>query len=124
MHRHVAGGARSDVCNSTEYSTILFTQEAERVIDAHAARHGEQPLFLYLAHQAVHVGNKPTPHHPEYWLDQAPPEYIEKYAWVQDVQRRNLSAMVTVLDESVGNVTAALKRNNMWDNTLLVFSTE
>ena len=37
LHRHVAGGARSDVCNSTEYSTILFTQEAERVIDAHAA---------------------------------------------------------------------------------------
>ena len=57
----------------------------------------------------MHVGNAPTPSHPEYWFDQAPAEYIEKYAWVRDTQRRNLSAMVTALDEAVGNVTAALK---------------
>jgi arylsulfatase A-like enzyme len=49
--------------------------------------------------------------------------YIERYAWVEDEARRNLSAMVTVLDESIGNVTRALKKASMWDNTLLIFST-
>ena len=53
-----------------------------------------KPLFLYLPHQAVHVGNKPEESHPGYWEDQAPLEYIERYAWVKNEQRRNLSAMV------------------------------
>ena len=53
-----------------------------------------KPLFLYLPHQAVHVGNAAEDSHPSYALDQAPIEYIERYAWVEDVERRNLSAMV------------------------------
>eukprot|EP01047_Picozoa_sp_COSAG01_P072042 COSAG01_NODE_11351_length_1952_cov_28.873179_6_plen_67_part_01 len=63
--------------NSSEYATTLYTAEAERIIAHHAATYrsvGEEkeggggsggggrvtrPLFLYLPHQAVHVGNKP-----------------------------------------------------------------
>ena len=122
LHRHTTT-SREDICNSTEYSTMLFTKEAEAIIAEHGSKKDEQPLFLYLAHQAVHVGNKPTPQHTDYWLDQAPARYIEPYAWVTDSKRRNLSAMVSVLDESVGNLTAALKQAKMWDNTLFVFST-
>eukprot|EP00937_MAST-01D_sp_MAST-1D-sp2_P004572 g4572.t1 len=112
------------ICNNTKYSTELFTEEAASVIAAHAPKKDTQPLFLYLAHQAVHIGNFPTQRHPEYWVDQAPARYIEPYAWVQDAGRRNLSAMVSALDESVGNVSRALKDHGMWDNTLLVFSTD
>jgi hypothetical protein len=83
---------------------MLFTSEAEAIIEAHGKSSGEQPMFLYLAHQAVHTGNKKTPMHPEYGTGQAPLPYIERYAWVADEDRRNLSAMVTVLDESVGNI--------------------
>jgi hypothetical protein len=84
----------SVVANASAYSTHLFTAEAERLIaarralptspsicarcppasaprQAHAAGAGAAPLFLYLAHQAVHVGNKPLASHPEYALDQA-----------------------------------------------------
>ena len=32
--------------------------------------------------------------------------------------------MVAVLDEAVGNVTSYLKENNLWDNTLLIFTTD
>lgn len=107
-----------------EYSTQLFTREAERIIAAHGASETSAPLFLYLAHQAVHVGNAPTPSHPEYGLDQAPMRYIEQYAWVAHEERRNLSGMVAALDESVGNVTSALRAAGMWHSTLLVFSTD
>ena len=33
-----------------------------------------------------------------------------------------MNAMVTMLDRGVANVTRALKENNMWNNTLIVFS--
>ena len=82
-----------EACHDSEhYSTILFGTHARAVIAAHPA---ESPLFLYLPHQAVHVGNAAEDSHPSYALDQAPIEYIERYAWVEDVERRNLSAMVS-----------------------------
>jgi hypothetical protein len=66
----------------------------------------------------------PETSHPEYGLDQAPAEYIEKYAWVSNEMRRNLSAMVSVMDEAAGNVTASLKKAGMWEDTLFIFSTD
>jgi hypothetical protein len=94
----------TEVANSSEYSTTLYTTEAARIIAAHA-EHGVMgttggrhvPLFLYLPHQAVHVGNLPEESHPEYARDQAPPEYIERFQHIEDEQRRNLSAMVVCL---------------------------
>ena len=79
------------------------------------AKSKDQPLFLYLPYQAVHVGNKVTPSHPEYGMNQAPLRYIEPYLEVDTgtgpcgnkppgkegdmcplavAQRRNLSGMV------------------------------
>ena len=111
--------------DSTTSIYRLFTTEAISIIANHSANHAAdgKPLFLYLPYQAVHVGNKPTKAHPEYALDQAPIEYIEKYAFVKNEERRNLSAMVTVMDEAAGNVTNALKEHGLWTNCLFIFST-
>ena len=115
---------RQPICNltSNEYSTLRFTREAIELIDRHPK--DGTPMFLYLAHQAVHVGNRPLPSHPEYELDQAPSKYIDKYRFVANEQRRNLSAMVAALDEGVGNVSAALRANQMWHQTVMIFSTD
>ena len=40
------------------YGTELFTQEAIKKINAHDV---SKPMFLYLAHQAVHSANKNDP---------------------------------------------------------------
>jgi arylsulfatase B len=119
---------RVTITNSTLYSTTLYTAEASKIIAAHAQQSNNledaKPLFLYLPYQAVHVGNKPTPAHPEYAVDQAPARYIEPYHDVADVERRNLSGMVAAMDEAAGNVTESLKTNKLWGNTLFIFSTD
>ena len=44
-------------------------------------------------------------------------------SWVANEQRRNLSAMVGVMDEAAGNVTRALKDAGLWDDTIFVVLT-
>ena len=51
--------------------------------------HNVQPCCYCVAdlpYQAVHSGNKVTPSHPEYGLDQAPMHYIEPYLNVETVR--------------------------------------
>ena len=57
-----------------------------------------KPLFLYLAHEAVHgaLGHQPL---------QAPKDLIHKFdKSINDDNRRIFAAMATALDQSVGKV--------------------
>ena len=42
------------------------------------------------------------------------------FGFIDDPDRRANVAMVALMDEIVGNLTAALKQQNMWNTTLLV----
>lgn len=56
---------------------------------------------------------------------EAPQDLVKgRFAHVQDRARRVYAAMVYKLDEGVGNVTAALKRAGLYDNTVIIFSTD
>ncbi len=91
------------------YDNILFGAEAVQLIKTHDQK---VPLFLYLAFTA--------PHSPF----QAPQNYIDKYAHVEDEQRRLYSAMVTAMDDQIGRVVAELEKRNMRENTLIVFMSD
>ncbi len=97
------------------YATDLFTDEAEKIISAH--RYSTRPLFLYLAHLAVHSGNTYAPL-------QAPEEVIAKFGYIKDKQRRTFAAMLHKLDESVGRVVSSLQDNGLLENSVIVFTTD
>ncbi|KAJ4450929.1 hypothetical protein ANN_02364, partial [Periplaneta americana] len=99
---------------SGHYATDVYTDEAVRIIQSHDASPLGPPLFLYLAHLAVHSGNRGK-------LLEAPQAEIDKFKHISDPNRRTYAAMVSKLDESVGRVVQALQRRHMLENSIIVF---
>ncbi|XP_035224042.1 arylsulfatase J-like [Stegodyphus dumicola] len=97
-----------------QYATNVYTKKAEDIIRSH---NSSKPLFLYLAHQAVHAGNSYAPL-------QAPPEYVEIFTHIKDADRRNFAGMVSSLDNSVGELFSELDKANMLKDTVLIFTTD
>ncbi|CAN8189949.1 unnamed protein product [Coccothraustes coccothraustes] len=94
---------------SGKYSTFLYTQRVSKILASHSPK---EPIFIYVAFQAVH-----TPL-------QSPKEYIYRYRSMGNVARRKYAAMVTCMDEAVKNITWALKKYGYYDNSVIVFSTD
>ncbi|XP_067209079.1 arylsulfatase B-like isoform X2 [Linepithema humile] len=97
-----------------QYSTDIFTREAVKLIDRH---NSSRPMFLYLAHAAVHSGNpyNPLP---------APDEEIVKFDNIFNYNRRRFAGMLSKLDQSVGEVVEALHKKNMLRDSIIVFSSD
>ncbi|XP_018374797.1 PREDICTED: arylsulfatase B [Trachymyrmex cornetzi] len=97
-----------------QYSTDIFTKEAVRLIDNH---NSSRPMFLYLAHAAVHSGNpyNPLP---------APDEEVAKFNNIFDYNRRRFAGMLSKLDQSVGQVVDALRKRDMLRDSIIIFSSD
>ncbi|CAK8694461.1 unnamed protein product [Clavelina lepadiformis] len=91
------------------YSTYLYEKRATEIIYRHDQR---KPLFLYMAFQSVHFPLE------------APQHYIDMYSHVKDKNRRIYSAMLTAMDDAVGAIVDALKDTKMFENTLVIFTTD
>jgi arylsulfatase A-like enzyme len=91
------------------FDNSLFGAEAVKVIKGHDT---SSPLFLYLAFTAPH-----TPF-------QAPEAYLDRYSSIKDENRRAYAAMISVIDDEVGKVVAALDERGMRENTLIVFQSD
>ncbi|XP_025102556.1 arylsulfatase J-like isoform X2 [Pomacea canaliculata] len=93
------------------YSTHLFTQ---RTIDILKTHNRSQPLFIYLAYQAVH-----GPH-------QVPEHYVSNFC--ADVtaseDRKLLCGMGAAMDEGIGNITRVLEELGYMDNLLIFFTSD
>src|SRR5262245_24333303 len=91
------------------YSTQLIGREAVRVITGHDKA---KPLFLYLPFNA--------PHAPL----QASKAYPDRYSSIKDKRRQAYAAMVSCMDDAIGEVVAALDKKGMRKDTLIVFSSD
>mgnify|MGYP005840760963 CR=1 FL=1 len=91
---------------TTRYLTDEFTHEALEFIRRQEA---DAPFFLFLSYNA--------PHAPL----QAPDDVIAQFSHVKDKKRRIYSAMVTVLDQGVGQIMELLDELELNEDTLVVF---
>lgn len=87
------------------YLTDAFTREAVDFID----RNKDRPFFLYMAYNAVH---SPL---------QGADKYMNKFIHIKDMHRRIFAAMLSNLDDSVGEIMQKLRAENLEDNTIIVF---
>ena len=106
-----AGDAHNPILRGTtpvdniDYTTDAFGREAVHFIDKHHA----EPWFVYLAFNAVH----------------APLESIEKYLSrfpnIEDRKRHTFAAMLSAMDDAVGDVLAKVRSLGQEEDTLVFF---
>ena len=124
----------------TDYEELIFQRRMLDIIDHHAAtntqREGdeEQPLFLFYA---PHVAHCPL---------QVPQSYLDQFDWMDNDEdmckaqtktivgpddntpkyscRKQYHAMVKLLDDILKSLVDRLKYHNMWDNTLMVVTSD
>ncbi len=100
---------RDDKVNHDKgYATHLIGKEASAIVTDHDT---SKPLFLYVPFNAVH-----TPH-------QAPKKYLDMYPDLQG-NRKIYAAMLTALDDAVGQIVATIDAKQMRQNTLFIFSSD
>src|SRR5262249_29474781 len=88
------------------YLTDAFTREGVSFVN----RHATAPFFLLLAYNA--------PHSP---YETPPQAYMDRVANITDPQRRVYAAMITALDDGIGQVLQTLQGQNLLNNTLIFF---
>lgn len=89
----------------TEYLTDALSREAVNYIEKYKA----SPFFLYLAYNA--------PHSPL----QATEKYLDRFERIHDKKRKTYAAMVSAVDDGVGQVLDQLEKLDLMNNTIVVF---
>lgn len=91
--------------HNSVYRPDVHTDQGIRFIE----RHADEPFFLYQSYYSPHEPNDPPKRFLEHYKGQ---EHAEYYA------------SVTALDWNVGRMLDRLRKLNLLDNTLLIFTTE
>uniref|UniRef100_A0A914XKR1 Sulfatase N-terminal domain-containing protein n=1 Tax=Plectus sambesii TaxID=2011161 RepID=A0A914XKR1_9BILA len=94
-----------------KYSTEVFANETIALLEE---QNKEKPFYIYLAFQAVHAPLQPPPS-----------KYLSaKCSNITRKERRIYCGMVHALDSAVGKVVAKLKDLDMYNNTIIIFSSD
>lgn len=94
-----------------EYNEYLTDVLATKCVD-YIEEHKEEQFFLYAAFTA--------PHSPF----QAPKEIYDKLKHIKDHNRRVYYAMILSLDQAVGQIVEKLKKEGLYENTIIFFSSD
>lgn len=95
-----------------EYLTDKLTDYGVEFIN----QNKDKPFFLYLAYSAPHVVIVPRP-------DKLM-KYFRKYGQSEEKFNPYYSAMVESIDDGVGRIVEELRKNNLINNTIIVFTSD
>lgn len=98
-----------EVWGEPTYQTELLTREAKSFV---AKQTAANPFFLYLAFGA--------PHYPM----MAPQKYVDRFPASMDRDRRMHAAMVSAVDDGVGEVLQSLRVKGLLENTVIFFQSD
>ncbi|MCC7338376.1 MAG: sulfatase [Pirellulaceae bacterium] len=111
----------NDQIEMTEgYTTDLLTQYSIDFIEQHRS----QPFFLYVPHLAIHFpwqGPEDPPHRRKGMSYET-----DKWGVIPNPGNvaPHVKAMIESLDESVGKIVAALRKHDLQNNTLVIFTSD
>ena len=95
------------------HATDIFSDWAVEYLNEQKGK--KEPFFLYLAYNAPHTPVQP----PKEWE-----EKVKTRETGISERRAKLVALIEHLDDGVGKVLAALEKNGMMENTLIIFSSD
>ncbi len=88
-----------------DYLTDAFSREAVAFIKKHKSK----PFFLYLPYNAPHTPLQTTL------------KYYDRFPHIEEEHKRIYAAMVSAMDDGVGDILDALKESGIEDNTMIFF---
>ena len=91
------------------YVTQLIKNDTLKIIDNHDFTN---PIFLNVNFGAPHIPNE------------APKESVLKFSYIEDETRRLHAAMIHEMDNAIGEIIAALKKENVLKNTIVMFASD
>lgn len=97
----------TEIYANGEYLTHRITRKSVDFIK----NHKDEPFMLYVAYNA--------PHYPMH----APQEYLDRFAHLP-WDRRVMAAMISAVDDGVGEICAELKNQGIMDNTIIYFQSD
>lgn len=95
------------------HATELFTDWAIEYIERQ--KDDDSPFFMYLAYNAPHIPIQP----PKQWLDR-----VRNRLPHLSLKRAQLVALIEHLDYQIGRVYQTLERENLLENTLILFASD
>lgn len=101
--------ARSLVGDNGTYSSYIY---GNATLDFLRKQSTDTPFYIYLAWNNVHAPCE------------APAYYENLNSHIQDKNRRLFGGMVTAIDDAMQAIVDQLKAQNMYDNTIIVFTTD
>ena len=93
----------------TENSELYHLDANSAATCAFIRRHHEEPFFFYCAYRAPHVP-----------LD-APKKYLDRFPGKMPERRRQALAMISAMDDGVGNIVATLREFDLEEKTLIFY---